>query len=66
MKLSQKDFIKISQKTTCSHCNYKKSDKNPEDFAGNSWKIWDRYYRANKIINPQEINPQRYLDGIYA
>ena len=95
MKLSQKDFIKISQKTNgrcfycnnngevvdhftskkkwqeweleetpirgqlnnlenlflaCKKCNSSKKDKCPEDFIGNSHRIWIRYYRANNRI----------------
>ncbi|HXK70821.1 MAG TPA: hypothetical protein PK455_05920 [Caldisericia bacterium] len=36
---------------TCKKCNSKKKDKCPEDFFGNSYKIWSRYERANKRIN---------------
>lgn len=34
----------------CSTCNLKKSDKCPEDFVGNPFKVWSRYTRANHRV----------------
>ena len=31
----------------CQRCNSSKKDNPPEDFIGNSYKCWDRYYRTN-------------------
>ncbi len=40
----------------CAECNRSKHNKCPEDFFGNSYKIWNRYYRANKRIGLQQNN----------
>lgn len=50
----------------CKKCNNLKKDKCPEDFIGNSYKCWSRYYRANKRIEiGNETNENFYgFDGI--
>lgn len=35
---------------SCQSCNAKKGSKCPEDFIGNSWKAWSRYFRANHRV----------------
>lgn len=35
---------------SCAKCNISKRDKCPEDFIGNSYKAWKRYYKANNRI----------------
>ena len=34
----------------CQKCNSKKRDKCPENFIGNTYKCWNRYFRANHRI----------------
>ena len=34
----------------CKKCNCSKGHSFPEDFVGNGYRAWTRYYRANKRI----------------
>lgn len=44
----------------CWLCNRKKSNKHPEDFIGNPYKAWSRYYRANRRIGLMSDVPREW------
>ena|SRR3990167_9905616 len=49
----------------CNKCNASKSDKDPEDFMGNSFKAYDRTERANRRVGIIERVSPRYDPPVY-
>lgn len=45
---------------SCGYCNRSKGSKTPEDFFGNSFKAWYRYFRANRRIGIKVITEFAY------
>lgn len=41
----------------CARCNLRKGFKDPEDFMGNSYKLWARYNRANRRVGLPDESP---------
>ncbi len=47
----------------CRKCNRSKLDKCPEDFFGNSFKLWSRYSRANRRVGIYDGTDKENLYG---